>query len=156
MKNVSILIPETAVIEAVADPFQIFKAVNRFLEASGKPPLFDVQLVGLTQEVKLENSHFSVHADKLLGEVKKTDLIFIPALSGDIPKAIDANKDFIPWLVLQYQAGAEIASLCLGAFLLGATGLLDNKKCSTHWLFANEFRTMFPNIDLVDGSIITE
>ena len=156
MKNVSILIPETAVIEAVADPYQIFKAVNRFLEASGKPALFEIQLVGLTREVKLENSHFSVHADKLLSEVKQTDLIFIPALSGDIAKAIEANKDILPWLVLQYDAGAEIASLCLGAFLLGATGLLDNKKCSTHWLFANEFRTMFPNIDLVDGSIITE
>ena len=37
---------------------------------------------------------------------------------------IDANKDFFPWIVDQYNAGAEIASLCVGAFLLAATGLV--------------------------------
>jgi len=40
--------------------------------------------------------------------------------------------------------------------LLAATGLLAGKKCSTHWLSANEFRSMFPDVDLVDGSIISE
>jgi hypothetical protein len=84
MKNVSILVPETAVIEAVADPKYLFKAVNQFLESSGKPALFNVQLVGLSHEIKLENSSFSVHTDQLLKDVKKTDLILIPAISGDI------------------------------------------------------------------------
>ncbi|MEO6168092.1 MAG: helix-turn-helix domain-containing protein, partial [Chitinophagales bacterium] len=41
-------------------------------------------------------------------------------------------------------------------FLLASTGLLDGKKCSTHWNSANEFRNMFPDVELVDGSIITE
>ncbi|HMG16491.1 MAG TPA: helix-turn-helix domain-containing protein, partial [Saprospiraceae bacterium] len=50
----------------------------------------------------------------------------------------------------------EIASLCIGAFLLASTGLLKGKKCSTHWDFANQFRAMFPDVELVDGSIITE
>ncbi|MFZ1368785.1 MAG: AraC family transcriptional regulator, partial [Ferruginibacter sp.] len=79
MKNVSILVPETAVIEAVADPHYMFKAVNQFLQASGKAPLFHVQLVAVHKEVKLENSLFTVHIDKQLKEVNKTDLIFIPA-----------------------------------------------------------------------------
>ena len=61
MKNVSILVPETAVIEAVADPHYMFKAVNLFLQASGKPALFNVQLVAINKEVKLENSLFTVH-----------------------------------------------------------------------------------------------
>ena len=51
MKNVSILVPETAVIEAVADPHYMFKAVNQFLQASGKAALFNVQLVGLSKEI---------------------------------------------------------------------------------------------------------
>ena len=37
-----------------------------------------------------------------------------------------------------------------------STGLLDGKKCSTHWGFQNEFREMFPEVEMVDGSIITE
>lgn len=156
MKNVSILVPETAVIEAVADPHYMCKAVNQFLEASGKPALFNVQLVGLSREIKLENSLFSVHTDKLLKEVAKTDLIFIPAISGDIHAAIEMNKEAIPWIVDQYNKGAEVASLCIGAFLLASTGLLEGKKCSTHWLHSGLFRTMFPGVELVDGSIITE
>jgi len=156
MKNVSILIPETAVIEAVADPHYMFKAVNQFLQASGKRPLFNVQLVGLKKEVILENSLYSVHTEKLLKDVKKTDLIFIPAISGDIKTALRLNRDFIPWIVEQYHNGAEVASLCIGAFLLASTGLLNGKKCSSHWNAANEFRSMFPDVELVDGSIITE
>src|SRR6185369_4070715 len=139
MKNVSILIPETAVIEAVADPHYMFKAVNQFLESSGKRRLFNVQLVGLTKEVKLENSLYSVHPEKLLKDVRKTDLIFIPALSGDMETALKLNKKFIPWIIEQHKNGAEVASLCIGSFLLASTGLLNGKKCSSHWNSANEF-----------------
>jgi transcriptional regulator GlxA family with amidase domain len=156
MKNISILVPETAVVEAVADPHYMFKAVNQFLVAAGKEPLFNVQLVGLTKEVRLNSRLFAVHTDMLLKDVKKTDLIFIPALSGDMETAIEANKDFIPWMVDQYHQGAELASLCIGSFLLASTGLLDGKKCSSHWNSGNEFRAMFPQVELVDGAIITE
>lgn len=156
MKNVSILVPETAVIEAVADPHYMFKAVNQFLLAAGKEPLFNVQLVGLSKEIKLDNSLFSVHTDHLLKDVQKTDLIFIPALSGNMQAALELNKAMLPWIVTQYNNGAEVASLCVGAFLLASTGLLNGKKCSTHWNMANDFRTMFPEVELVDGSIITE
>lgn len=148
--------PETAVIEAVADLHYMFKAVNQFLQASGKPSLFNVQLVGLSKEIKLDNCLFSVHTDALLKDVKKTDLIFIPAISGDMETALELNKGMVPWIVDQYNNGAELASLCVGAFLLASTGLLDGKKCSTHWNMANQFRSMFPEVELVDGSIITE
>lgn len=156
MKNVSILVPETAVIEAVADPHYMCKAVNQFLMASGKAPLFNVKLVAVNKEVKLENSLFTVHIDQLLKEVKQTDLVFIPALSGDMKKALQLNEALVPWLVQQYHNGAELASLCIGAFLLAKTGLLNGKKCSTHWNSYSEFRNMFPEVELVDGSIITE
>jgi len=156
MKSVSILVPETAVVEAVADPYYMFKAVNQFLEVSGREPLFDVKFAGLSREVKLADSAFTVHVQKLLDEVTETDLILIPALSGDLPAAIEANKKLLPWIVEQYRNGTEVASLCLGAFLLASTGLLEGKKCSTHWGFANEFRSMFPGVELVDGGIITE
>ncbi|MEJ7683022.1 MAG: DJ-1/PfpI family protein [Segetibacter sp.] len=66
------------------------------------------------------------------------------------------NKDFIPWIIKQYNKGAEVASLCIGAFLLAATGLLNGKECSSHWLTANQFREMFPEVNLVDGRIVTE
>ncbi len=156
MKKVSILVPETAVLAAIADPRYMFTAVNQFFTSTGLPPMFEVQLVGLSKEVRLNEGLFSIYPDKLLDEVGQTDLIFIPALSGDMKTALELNKELVPWLVRQYQNGAEVASLCIGAFLLASTGLLNGKQCSTHWLYANEFRQMFPDVELLDGSIITE
>jgi transcriptional regulator GlxA family with amidase domain len=156
MKNVSILVPETAVIEAVADPHYMFRVVNDFLSSTGRKPLFKVQLVGLNKEVRLNNNLFTVHTDQTIKDVKKTDLIFIPAISGDLKTALQLNSKFVPWIIDQYKKGAELASLCIGSFLLASTGLLNGKKCSSHWNTSNEFRTMFPEIELVDGAIITE
>ena len=156
MKNISILVPETAVVEAVADPRYMFTAVNEFLKSQGQPALFNVQLVGLSKEVKLADGIFSIHTDTTLKDALKPDLIIIPAVSGNLENAIKLNKDFLPWIVIQYKNGSEVASLCLGAFILASTGLLNGKNCSTHWLFANEFRTMFPDVNLVDNKIVTE
>jgi transcriptional regulator GlxA family with amidase domain len=88
--------------------------------------------------------------------VEHTDLIFVPAITGDIKSALEANRDLVPWMVNHYKKGAEIASLCMGAFLLASTGLLNGKHCSTHWLHANTFRNMFPEVTLTDDKIITE
>ena len=143
-------------MQAIADPQYCFSAVNQFLAVSGRKPLFNVQLVGATKEVKLNDGKYSVRPDKLLKDIRKTDLVFIPALFGDMGAAVKANKALVPWIVNQYKKGAEVASLCVGAFLLGATGLLNGKKCSTHWGFTNEFREMYPDVDVQDGSIVTE
>jgi transcriptional regulator GlxA family with amidase domain len=156
MKNIAILVPETAVIEAVADPRYMFTAVNEFLKSQGQPALFNVQLVGLTKEVKVADGLFTIHADTILKTARKPDLIIVPAISGNLENAVKLNKGFLPWITQQYKNGAEVASLCLGAFVLAATGLLDGKKCSTHWLFANEFRIMYPDVNLVDNKIVTE
>ncbi len=156
MKSISILVPESSVMQAIADPQYLFSAANQFLIASGKKPLFNVQLVGVKKEVKLNDGLFSVHTHKQLKDVKKTDLVLIPALFGDMQTAISKNKILLPWINEQYKAGAEVASLCVGAFLLASTGLLNGKKCSTHWGFQNEFRQLFPQVEVMDGSIITE
>jgi transcriptional regulator GlxA family with amidase domain len=156
MKNVSILVPESSVMQAIADPQYLFTSVNQFLAVAGKKPLFNVKLVGVKKEVKLNDGLYTVHTDKQLKDVKKTDLVFIPALFGDMPTAVAANKKLVPWILQQYNKGAEVASLCVGAFLLASTGLLDGKKCSTHWGFTNEMREMFPDVEVVDGSIVTE
>lgn len=156
MKKVSILVPESSVLQAIADPQYLFSAVNQFLTMAGKNPLFEVQLVGSKKEVKLNNGLYTVNTTQLLKDVKQTDLVIIPALFGDMGKAIEANHKLLPWINEQFANGAEVASLCVGTFLLASTGLLDGKKCSTHWGFQNEFREMFPKVELVDGNIITE
>ncbi|HXS37829.1 MAG TPA: helix-turn-helix domain-containing protein [Flavipsychrobacter sp.] len=156
MRHVAILVPNNAVSPAVVDAFTMFNGANEFLQATGKPAVFKVQLVGLTKNVKLTSGVFTVQIDVLLNDLKKTDLVIIPPLSGDVQEGIRKNKDFLPWIVKQYNKGAEVASLCIGAFLLASTGLLNGKECSSHWLTASLFREMFPEVTLVDGRIVTE
>jgi len=134
----------------------MFTGANEFMEAAGKSAVFKVQLVGLDREVKFNNGLFTINTDVLLRDVRKTDLVIIPAIGGNIKAALKLNEDFIPWIVDQYHNGAEVASLCIGAFLLASTGLLNGKECSSHWKTAEEFREMFPDVQLVDGRIVTE
>jgi transcriptional regulator GlxA family with amidase domain len=156
MKHVSILVPNEAVLASIVDPRTMFTGINEFLEAAGKPALFQVQLVSLSKEVRVHNGLFSVHSDVLLQNLEKTDLIIIPALSGNLSKAVEMNKAFVPWIIEQYIKGAEVASLCVGSFLLASTGLLNGKECSSHWKTADLFREMFPQVELIDGRIVTE
>ncbi|WP_236974333.1 GlxA family transcriptional regulator [Membranihabitans maritimus] len=154
--NVAILLPELAVVEAVADPRYMFNVVNQFLKEQGSEKHFNIQMVGLKNKVTFSDGAFTMESDATIENAQKPDLVIIPALSRDIEDAVKINEAFIPWITEQYKDGAEIASLCLGAFLLASTGLLRNKPCSTHWLFANKFRDMFPHVNLVDDKIVTE
>ena len=156
MKTISILVPQASTIQAIADPQNLFMAINQYLVQKGKKPMFKVQLVGAKKVVKLNHGTYSVRTDVQLSGVRKTDLILIPALYGDLPTAVDKNKTLIPWIIEQYKKGAEIASICVGAFLLAATGLLNGRKCSTHWARQDQLREMFPEVEVVDYSIITE
>jgi transcriptional regulator GlxA family with amidase domain len=156
MKHISILVPKGAILGSLEGSRQLFSQVNEFFKAKGAPPLFIVQLVGLERETSVSGGLFTVNCNTVIDEVKKTDLVIIPALDGDIQEAIEKNKAFLPWIVEQYHKGAEVASLCLGAFLLASTGLLKGRKCATHWMATNAFRTMFPDVTLVTEKIITD
>lgn len=156
MLHVSILVPHSSVMQAIADPQYCFSAVNQFLQLSGRAPLFKVVLVGTDSEIKLNEGRYTVKTDCLINDVDTTDLVVIPALFGDFKQAIELNRDLLPWIIQQYQNGAEVSSLCVGAFLLASTGLLNGKRCSTHWGFINEFKAMFPEVDVQDGSIVIE
>ncbi len=156
MKHISILVPKAAILGSLEGSRQLFTQVNEFFKARGDDPVFEVHLVGLTKETRLSGGLFTANTDKLIGDVKKTDLIIIPAIDGDLQVALENNKDFIPWIVEQYKNGAEVASLCLGAFLLAATGLLKGRRCATHWMAENAFRKMFPDVNLVTEKIITD
>ncbi len=156
MKHVSILVLNEAKLNSIEEPHQAFNETNNILTSKGKNPMFEVHLVGLTKEVHLNNGLYTVTPQLVIDEVETTDLIIIPAVHGNVSKAIKLNEKFVPWIVKQYSKGAEVASLCVGAFLLASTGLLNGKQCSTHWRAANEFRNAFPDVNLVVDRIITD
>jgi transcriptional regulator GlxA family with amidase domain len=155
MKHISILVLQEAIMSSIDAPRQLFLKVNEFLEAQGKAPMFEVNLVSITKETKIVNSSYTILCDQVIGEIEKTDLIVIPMICNGFPKAIEANKAFMPWIINQYKNNAEIASLCVGAFILASTGLLDGRSCAVHWAAAHDFHQMFPKVKVANEKLIT-
>src|SRR5688572_31438075 len=132
MKTITILVPKGAILGSVEGPQQLLTGVNQYYASMNKPPIFNIELVGLNKDTPVSGGLYTIKTKRTINEVDKTDLIIIPAIDGDLVKGLEENKDLIPWIVKQYKAGAEVASLCLGAFVLASTGLIDGKKCATH------------------------
>ena len=156
MKHVSILALNDSNFASIIDARTVFLKVNELLLAAGQKKVFEVRVVGTNGQSRLSDGLFTIHPDSLTEELKRTDLIIIPALNGDMMSATHNNRFFVDWIVKQYKKNAEVASLCTGAFMLAYSGLLKNKKCTTHWEYANEFRYFYPNVELIDEKIIVE
>lgn len=156
MKHISILPLYDATLTSIDSSHQLFSRVNDFMKYQSKPPFYDIEIVGLSKETKLSNGIYTISSDKTIHEIKKTHVIVLPLLCGDFKNAIRENRGYTDWLITQYQNGAEIVCLCVGSFYLASTGLLDNSKCAVHWAAKNEFKELFPNIKIIDDSIITD
>ncbi|ANH83813.1 AraC family transcriptional regulator [Niabella ginsenosidivorans] len=157
MKKVCVYVPANGIIESITPAVRIFQTANDFLASNGLPPKFKVELAGLKKNASLSNGLYTISTDHLLKDVTDADLLIIPALMDQpMQQAVELNKPALPLITAMHARGTEVASLCLGAFLLAATGLLDGRKCSTHWAYYNEFMHLYPNTEVADGSVITD
>ena len=155
MKQVVILVPEGKVnLSSISGSFEILNRANVYWQKKGNKPTMEIRIAGMMKELKMDAGFFSIHPVNIR-EIKTTDLVIIPSVSYDYENVIKKNKELIVWIRDQYKMGAEIASICTGAFLLAATGLLEGKTCSTHWNAANDFKKLFPNINLQTDRLIT-
>ncbi|PRY85127.1 GlxA family transcriptional regulator [Mongoliibacter ruber] len=156
MKHVSILLLHQVNLGGLENARQGLLEANEYLRVKGKAPMFHVNLVGLVSEVSLNNGLYTVKPDKVLKDVPKTDIIIIPPVTADMASSLQENSGFFSWIRRQYAMGAEVVTLCLGAFILGSTGLLDGKKCVTHWKAAADFQKLFPNTKLQPDHLLTD
>lgn len=125
-------------------------------------PAFDYRVCGVEPGKPLKSSSPGIHVTPEYGleELRDADLVAIPAFpifAGNPidPRVVDAVRDAA-------EAGATMLTVCSGAFLAGAAGLLDGRKCTTHWryvdLLAEQFpaATVDPDVLFVDeGNLIT-
>ena len=155
MMHVTIVVPKgEANLSSITGSFEILTRANDYWKKIGNKSMMEVCIAGFMTELKMDAGFFSVHPVNIR-EVKKTNLVIIPSLSHDYDNIIRNNKELIDWVREQYKNGAEIASICTGAFLVAATGLLEGKSCSTHWNAAAGFRRLFPNIKLHIDKLLT-
>jgi transcriptional regulator GlxA family with amidase domain len=154
MKQVVILVPQGNVnLSSITGSFEILTRANDYWKRLGNKPRFEVRLGGFVKELKAGTGFFSIYPVNL-SAIRKADLLVLPSLSYNYHEVIRDNHKLIQWITDQYRKGAEVASICTGAFLLAATGLLEGKTCSTHWNAAHDFRKLFPGIQLLPDKLI--
>jgi transcriptional regulator GlxA family with amidase domain len=160
MKHISIIVPHgSVIIDTIIGPYNLLGMANAHYKRSTNTTenLFEVDLVGLSSEAVEYQGTFQVKPTKSIDEIKKTDLIIVSAISGNLAEGIELNKAFIPWITNhRITNGAELASLCKGAFLLAETGLMNGKSCATHWTAQDQFVQRYPKVNLVPEKIICE
>ncbi|PSL24456.1 GlxA family transcriptional regulator [Chitinophaga ginsengisoli] len=157
MKHLTIIVPEGENnLSSIVGAYKIFTRANEYWKGTGKKELFKIELAGISKEVDFYGGLFTVKPHTHISAIAKTDLIIIPSLNHNYEKAVKGNQLLIDWIAQQYKGGAEIASICTGAFMLASSGLLDGKNCSTHWAAADSFRTLFPEVHLQADKLITD
>lgn len=135
---------------------EVFQKANEFYVNKGLSAYYDIQLAGVNMQQRLLNVSFLFQGLQDVTEVKRTDLIILPSFDDRDDFAINTSRKALEWVTAQYKNGAEVASLCTGAFLLAATGLLKGQPCSTHWKAEGPFRALFPDLNLATNKIITD
>jgi transcriptional regulator GlxA family with amidase domain len=161
MKHLTILVPDGENnLSSIVGTYKVFTRANDYWKSAennqdeGKA-LFSIQLAGVSKKVEFYEGLFSVKPHTSIAAIAKTDFIIIPSLNHNYEKALNGNQLLVEWLEKQYKQGAEVASICTGAFLLAASGILNGKSCSTHWSAAENFRQMFPKVNLQTDKLIT-
>lgn len=149
---VVVVLPHVNLLD-LSGPVQAFSAATRFgadyeLAFVSPDPLVTsaqgLELAGLTG----------------LTSVRDSDLVLVPGT--DLTMSLELAPDMIGWIREAAHAGAQIASVCTGAFLLGEAGLLDGHRCTAHWSVIEHMRERYPRARVVDdvlfvmdGSILT-
>ena len=157
MKHLTIIVPDGENnLSSIVGAYKIFTRANAYWKETGRRELLKIELAGISKKVDFYGGLFTVTPHTNISAITKTNLIIIPSLNHNYQKAVKGNKLLVDWIEKQYRDGAEIASICTGAFMLASSGLLDGKNCSTHWAAAENFRSMFPKVNLQTDKLITD
>lgn len=152
MRRIVIVGPPPVQVLDIAGPLEVFSAIPDYHVEIATPKrgshLATSRRIGLTG---------ATHIDKLKGPI---DTLVITGGPGAESGAYDPA--FLKWIVDSAGRSRRVASICTGAFLLAAAGLLDGKRVVTHWKFCDRLAREFPSvlvesdpIFLRDGAIYT-
>lgn len=158
MQRITIVVPGGTGnnLSSIVGAYKLLTRANEYWKNSGKKELYHIEVAGVSEQTEYYEGLFSVRPHTHISAIGQTRLIIIPSLNHDYANATRQNQPLIDWIKAQYKSGAEVASICTGAFLLAASGLLNGKSCSTHWAATDAFRQLFPEVQLQPDRLITD
>jgi transcriptional regulator GlxA family with amidase domain len=147
-----VILPEVEILD-LAGPLQTLAEANRI---RGR---YRLRMCSPRRQVKTDQGLVLAELDPL-PEPAADSLVIVPGMPYKATKNIDRSA--IRWLQKAARAGAHITSVCTGAFALGEAGLLDGRKCTTHWSRLDELQQRFPRarvlrdrLFVADGPVTT-
>ena len=156
-RNVGILIfPDVEVLD-FCGPFEVFASTSLPPQTDGDPEtrLFEVFTIAERAELVACRGGLLVQPNHTLDDHPPLELVVIPGGYGTLRE--QENPVILDWITRQRRTGALTTSVCTGAFLLGAAGLLDGLRATTHWTTIDGLRTHLPATDvLADVRIVDE
>ncbi|APG28660.1 hypothetical protein A7E78_12955 [Syntrophotalea acetylenivorans] len=157
MKKIAILALEQAMAASVMGPMDIFCQAGltwNHIFGQAPTPRFEVNIVTLDGGPVTSFNGAPITPHCAAGDIEKADLILIASFASYEPLAHAEQVGH--WLRQHRLRGTLIGSICLGSFMLAATGLLDGKTATTHWGFVEAFRKLFPRVKLRPDKLITD
>ncbi len=156
-RSVGILIfPDVEILD-FCGPFEVFASATLPAQTDGDPEtrLFDVFTIAERFELVTCRGGLLVQPNHTLHDHPPLDLVVIPGGYGT--RREQENPVILDWIARQHRTGALTTSVCTGAFLLGAAGLLHGLRATTHWTTIDGLRTQLPTTDvLADARVVDE
>jgi transcriptional regulator GlxA family with amidase domain len=156
-RNVGILIfPDVEILD-FCGPFEVFASATLPAQTDGDPEthLFEVFTIAERPHVVTCRGGLLVQPNHMLDDHPPLDLVVIPGGYGT--RREQENPVILDWIARQRRTGALTTSVCTGAFMLGAAGLLDGLRATTHWTTIDGLRTSLPTADVLsDARVVDE
>jgi len=144
--QVGIYIFDNVEVLDFAGPYEVFTCASRVNR--GETPLFNVFTVGESLTPVHARAGLKIDPDFSLADHPDIDCLIIPG--GVINAELD-KQNVIEWICQQSSKAKITASVCTGAFLLAAAGILEGKSATTHWEDIADLRAMFPQLAVKEG-----
>lgn len=157
--KIAILNYKDAVPTCVTGPADIWSGMSRMYPVlTGQPLKVDVSIdLVCESQSRIVRSPYGAKEKIPVSGKHLYDLVIIPAMRFDkIDSVLKKEQGLKKWLRDQHKRGANLASICVGAFLFADTGLLNGKNVTTNWLFAEKFRSRFPETKMEDEKVIVD
>lgn len=158
-KQIVILASDHCLFSGIAGPMDMFIQAGiiwNWFNDQEISPYFDVKIVTLNGQPVTASNEMSIMPHCSIEDINHLDLLIIPSQGSQFAIHDEAFYKRVEWLKTWYRRGADLASICTGAFALAATGLLDGKTATTHWAVTNTFREAYPKVDLRTDLMVTD